>query len=100
MFLNGIHLVSGFSFQLRPLSALEDLNHFVRREAAKSLGRIGDGRANPVLILALKDDDRVGCGGATGELADMKENALGPLISALKPKFPKFLGARSDLSIQ
>jgi len=66
------------------ISALGDQNHFVRREAAKSLGRLGDERAIPALIQALKDDDRAGREGAAEGLADMKEKALGPLISALK----------------
>lgn len=66
------------------LSALDDPNHYVRREAAKSLGHLGDERAIPALINALKDNDRSGREGAAEGLADMKEKALGPLVTALK----------------
>jgi len=67
------------------LPALKDREPAVRREAAKSLGAIKDGRAVPALILALRDDDsnvRMYAAYALGEIKDAR--AADALLQALR----------------
>lgn len=68
------------------LEALRDENGKVRREAARALGDIGDGRATEALTEVLQDDEdsdvREGAARALGEIGDGR--AVQPLIKALR----------------
>ena len=81
------------------IQALKDEDKGVRREAASTLGRIGDAKAVEALILALKDRDRNvrrEAEWALGEIGDKR--ALDALIQALKDEDRTVrLGAAWDL---
>ena len=69
------------------IAALKDKNNYVHREAAESLGKIGDIRAVEPLIAALKDwdqDVRYVAVEALGKIGDSR--AAGPFIAALNDK--------------
>lgn len=69
----GLGRVPGATDALLPL--LRDPDIDVRREAARSLGRLGDPAAVPALLEALRDDNsfvRRWAGGALGEIGDAR----------------------------
>jgi HEAT repeat protein len=76
---------------VQPLcDALKSENADVRRDAAETLGKIGDARAVEPLILAVKNQDRnggrvAGAGAAAAALSEIKDaRAVEPFIAALK----------------
>ena len=66
---------------------IEDLeeDRYVRKEAAKALGQIGDPKAVESLIRALKDKDKLVRAEAAEALGLLKDpRAIGPIVKVLK----------------
>jgi Arc/MetJ family transcription regulator len=84
----GEMIATGFGFEDEVsvlISALEDEDNGVRRDAAKALGEMGDSRAlEPLILVLLEDDDkyvRADVARALGVLGDT--GAVEPLMQAL-----------------